>query len=116
MERWLWFVLFGLVGYAAYDYGRRTEREIPLQAELAVYREAEQLRAQLADERAQRERAIAQAVASVAVSRDRERREAVAVGLDQCPVPAELDGLRRARDADANAAIRAAYGGAIDAP
>lgn len=110
MERWLWFVLFAAVGYAAYDYGRRTEREIPLQAELAVYREAEQLRAQLADERAQRERAIAAAVASVAVSRDRERREAVAVGLDQCPVPAELDGLRRARDADTNGAIRAAYG------
>lgn len=116
MERWLWFVLFVVVGYFAYDYGRRTEREIPLTAELAVRREADQLRADLAAERAQRDKAIAAAVASVAGSFDRERREAVAVGLDACAVQPELDGLRRARDADANAAIRAAYGDQPDPP
>mgnify|MGYP000878691841 CR=1 FL=1 len=109
MERWLWFVLFALVGVAAYDYGRRTEREAPLQAELSVYRERDKLRDELAAERRERGKAIADAVARVAVVRDRERIEAAATDLARCPVPADLDQLRRTRDAEANAAIDAAY-------
>lgn len=116
MERWLWFVLFAVVGYAAYDYGRRTEREIPLQAELAVYRDRDALRSALEKERNDRGKAIAAAVAQIAISRDRERAEAAASTLAGCPVDPQLDQLRRARDAEANATITAAYGGGRRTP
>jgi len=110
MERWLWVVLFVVFGYFAYDYGRRTEREAPLQAELSVYRERDALRDELARERAERASIIAQAVAGMSGQRAREHAEAARTGLSACPVEPELDGLRRERDAEANAAIDAAYG------
>ena len=110
MERWLWFVLFVVVGYFAYDYGRRTEREAPLQAELSVYRERDALRDELARERAERASIIARALAGMSGQREREHAEAARTGLAGCPVEPELDGMRRERDAAANAAIDAAYG------
>lgn len=110
MERWLWFVLFAVVGYFAYDYGRRTEREAPLQAELGVYRERDALRDELAKERAERDRIIAAAVAGMSAQRSRELAEAQRTDLGSCPVDPGLDGVRRERDAAANAAIDAAYG------
>lgn len=110
MERWLWFVLFGIVAYFAYDYGHRVATDAPLNAELAVYRERDKLRAELAAERLDRNRVIAAAMAGLSASRDRERAEAAASTLAGCPVDPVLDGVRRERDAEANAAIDAAYG------
>lgn len=110
MERWLWFVLFGVVAYFAYDYGHRVATDAPLNAELAVYRERDALRAELTKERQDRSRIISAAVAGLSASRDRERAEAAASTLAGCPVDHELDQLRRVRDAEANAAIDAAYG------
>lgn len=110
MERWLWFLLIAACCYFAYDYGRRTEREAPLQAELAVYRERDQLRDDLRIEREGRAKAIADAVARVAVARDRELAEAIAGGLRDCPVRDDLGRLQVERDAATNARIDAAYG------
>ena len=109
MERWLWFVLFGVVAYFAYDYGHRVASEAPLSAELSVYRERDKLRAELARERLERSSIISAAMAGLGASRDRERAEAAASTLAGCPVDPVLDGLRRERDAEANAAIDAAY-------
>lgn len=116
MERWLWFLLIAACCYFAYDYGRRTERELPLQAELAVYRDRDQLRDELRKEREGSAKAIADAVARVATQRDRERAEAVASTLRDCPVPADLERLRVDRDAATNQRIDAAYRGAGEAP
>ena len=117
MERWLWFVLIAAVGYAAYDYGRKTEREPTLRgtvnqlsAAVDAYRERDELRAQLSAERASRDRAIADAAARATRAGISERVEAVEVGLDRCPIAPDLERLRAERDADANARITAAYG------